>query len=135
MRKTPSDTLIRATCDTCGDVELRVSDVQVLLCATTNEGSYTFRCTSCRFAVAKPADARVVDVLIAAGVELVVWDMPAELDEIHDGPPISYDDLMEFHFVLESGTVDLPGGPATSDPAIARAAHPANGRRWGRARH
>jgi len=131
MRKAHSDTLIRATCDTCGDIELRVADVQVLLCASTNEGSYAFRCTICRLAVSKPADARVVDILIAAGVELVVWDMPAELDELHVGPPISYDDLIEFHFGLDSGAVDQA---VQAMGEARRSAHPAGGRRRGRAR-
>jgi len=94
--------MIRATCPTCGDVELRVHDVSVLLCATTNDGSYVFRCPECRAAISKPADPQVVDILIAAGVELLVWDMPAELDEVHHGAPICSDDLIEFHFLLES---------------------------------
>lgn len=92
---------IKASCPTCGDVELTTRDVQVLLCATTNEGSYAFRCPSCRLAVSKPAEARVVDVLVASGVRLSVWQLPAELDEAHMGEPVSYDDLLEFHFELQ----------------------------------
>src|SRR5438105_6451867 len=45
---------IRASCPTCGDVELTSADVQVLVCTTTNEGSYAFRCPACRLAVAQP---------------------------------------------------------------------------------
>ena len=92
---------IRASCPTCGDVELTVSDIQVLVCSTTNEGSYAFRCPDCRLATAKQAESRVVDVLVASGVRLSVWQMPAELAEPHVGPPVSYDDLLEFHFQLE----------------------------------
>jgi len=131
MRKASSDTMIRATCETCGDVELRVTDFQVLLCATTNEGSYVFRCPICRLAVSKPADARIVDVLIAAGVELVVWDMPAELAEEHAGPPISYDDLIEFHFQLDDGQADAALADLVGER---RSAHPAGSRWRGRTR-
>lgn len=92
---------IKASCPTCGDVELTTRDVQVLLCATTNEGSYAFRCPACRLAVSKPAEPRIVDVLVASGVRLSVWQMPAELDEVHSGAPISYDDLLEFHFEIK----------------------------------
>lgn len=92
---------IKASCPTCGDVELTTRDVQVLLCATTNEGSYAFRCPACSLAVSKPAEPRIVDVLVASGVRLSVWQMPAELDEEHAGAPISYDDLLEFHFELK----------------------------------
>ena len=92
---------IRASCPTCGDVELTSADVQVLVCKTTNAGSYAFRCPDCRLAVAKPAEARVVDVLVSSGVRLSTWDLPAELDEPHSGAPITYDDLLEFHFALQ----------------------------------
>lgn len=92
---------IRATCPTCGDVELTTGDVRVMVCSTTNDSSYTFTCPSCRVAVTKAADRRVVDVLVASGVALSVWRLPAELDEPHAGPPISYDDLLEFHFQLQ----------------------------------
>ena len=92
---------IKASCPTCGDVELTTRDVQVLLCSTTNQGSYAFRCPDCRLAVSKPAEARVVDVLVASGVRLSVWSLPAELEEVHTGAPISYDDLLAFHFELQ----------------------------------
>ena len=93
---------IRASCPTCGDVELTTRDVRVLVCSTTNEGSYAFRCPSCTMQVAKPAEGRIVDVLVSSGVRLSVWHLPAELDEVHSGPPISYDDLLEFHYELQS---------------------------------
>jgi predicted RNA-binding Zn-ribbon protein involved in translation (DUF1610 family) len=92
---------IKASCPTCGDVELTTREVQVLLCATNNQGSYAFRCPDCRLAVSKPAEARVVDVLVASGVRLSVWQLPAELEESHEGEPISYDDLLAFHFELQ----------------------------------
>ena len=28
------------------------------------------------------------------------WRMPQELEEVHDGSPISYDELMDFHYQL-----------------------------------
>lgn len=92
--------MIRASCPTCGDVELTTRDVRVLLCSSTYESSYAFQCPSCRVAVAKPAEPRVVDVLLASGIALTVWHMPAELHEVRAGPAVSYDDLLEFHFLL-----------------------------------
>lgn len=71
-----------------------------MLCATTNAGSYNFVCPECRLAVSKPADASVVDLLVAAGVELSVWEEPAELREVHNGPPITHDEILDFHFAL-----------------------------------
>lgn len=92
---------IRASCPECGDVELTVGQVRVVLCSTNNQGSYTFKCPSCELAVNKAAQPRVIDVLLASGVALAVWRMPAELDERHSGPPICHDDLLAFHFDLE----------------------------------
>src|SRR5947199_4226884 len=92
---------IRASCPTCGDVELTTRDVGVQVCSTNNQGSYSFRCPHCRLAVSKPAEARIVDLLVSSGVRLTVWHMPAELEEPRAGAPISYDDLLEFHFQLQ----------------------------------
>jgi hypothetical protein len=92
---------IRASCPTCGDVELTTGDVQVRVCSTNNEGAYLFACPECQMSVTKPADHRIVDLLVASGVRLSVWQLPAELDEPRHGPPISYDDLLEFHFELQ----------------------------------
>lgn len=52
-------------------------------------------------AVSKPAEQRIVDLLVSSGVHLTVWELPAELDEPKHGPPISYDDLLEFHYELQ----------------------------------
>ena len=82
---------------------MTIRDVRARLCSTTNEGSYSFRCPQCRLLVSKVIDPSVVDVLVLAGVRIEVWAMPAELDEPHVGDPISYDDLLEFHFELQRG--------------------------------
>ena len=92
---------IRASCPTCGDVELTSADVTALVCSTTNEGSYAFRCPTCEIVVTKPAEPKVVDLLVSTGVRLSVWQLPAELSEPKSGPPISYDDLLAFHFELQ----------------------------------
>lgn len=70
------------------------------MCASTSEGSYVFRCPACRLIVSKAAEENVVDILVASGVRLSVWHLPAEMDEQHYGPPIGYDELLEFHFQL-----------------------------------
>jgi uncharacterized protein YlaI len=94
-------TTIRASCPTCGDVELTIPDVTVRVCAADNRGSYTFRCPDCSGAVAKDAEARIVDLLVSSGVRLEVWQLPAELFEPKVGAPINHDDLLDFHALLE----------------------------------
>src|SRR5437870_2857603 len=88
-------TTIRASCPTCGDVELTTKDVTVRVCAADNSGSYAFRCPACRSMVAKDAEARIVDLLVSSGVELQVWQLPAELFESKQGEPLTWDDLLD----------------------------------------
>lgn len=92
---------IRASCGDCGDVELTTDDVHVRVCIEDNQGSYSFRCPLCRMAVVKPADTRIVDLLVASGVELSTWSLPDELAEEHIGDVISHDDLLDFHELLQ----------------------------------
>ena len=92
---------IRASCPTCGDVELTTADVRVRVCMDDDRGEYLFRCPICRMAVVKGAEARTIDLLVASGVALDTWSLPAELHEQHYGAPITHDDLLDFHAILE----------------------------------
>ncbi|HYI61670.1 MAG TPA: hypothetical protein VEW93_07675 [Acidimicrobiales bacterium] len=91
---------IRATCTDCGDVEMTSDDVVVRVCVDDGRGSYTFRCPHCGMAMAKPAEPQVVELLIASGVRLDRWRLPAELGERRRGAPIDHDDLLDFHRLL-----------------------------------
>lgn len=95
-------TRIRASCDQCGDVELQVDDVVVRVCIDHDAGSYMFRCPGCDTSTVKDAEPRVVELLVAAGVEVIAWSMPAEMSERPSGPAFTHDDLLDFHELLES---------------------------------
>lgn len=92
---------IRATCSDCGDVELRSADVSVRVCSHDDSGTYHFRCPSCRMIMVKTAEPRVIELLVATGVTLSMWSLPAELDEARRGPSITHDDLLDFHALLD----------------------------------
>jgi hypothetical protein len=70
------------------------------VCSNDQRGSYSFRCPECSLAVSKPADQNVVELLVASGVKMDVWELPAELWEPRVGEPISHDDLLDFHELL-----------------------------------
>ena len=93
---------IRASCGTCGDVEITSRDVTVRVCRNDNRGSYSFQCPTCAATVVKDAEPRIVELLVTSGVALVTWSLPAELDEVHVGEPIDHDDLLDFHALLET---------------------------------
>ena len=86
---------IRASCSECGDVELTTADVHVRVCAADNQGSYLFRCPLCAMTVVKPA----------SGVSYETWTPPLELSEPRgSGSPISHDELIDFHDLLQDET-------------------------------
>lgn len=91
---------IRATCGDCGDVELTTADVRVRVCLEDSHGTYLFRCPTCQMSVVKDAEPRIVDLLVASGVELSTWTLPAELFEQRTGSPLNHDDLIDFHALL-----------------------------------
>ncbi len=93
---------VRASCPDCGDVEISSEDVQVRVCIDTSWGSYAFWCPRCTLAVAKPANAGIVHVLVSSGAPLTMWRLPAELAEAHTGPPLTHDDLLAFHQLLQT---------------------------------
>ncbi len=94
-------TVIKASCQDCGDVELTVRDLRVRVCTHDDQGSYVFRCPTCQMSVVKPAEPRIVDMLVASGVQLVEWRLPAELFEPRTGERITHDDLIDFHHLLQ----------------------------------
>lgn len=61
---------ILASCDHCGDVELTVPDVRIRARFDASSNEYVFRCPACDRVVVKSATPRLVDLLVAAGVEI-----------------------------------------------------------------
>lgn len=95
---------IRASCNGCGDVELTSRDVTVRVCRNDGSGTYSFPCPRCGQIAVRSAEPRVIELLVTSGVRLVTWSLPAELQEIHQGEPISHDDLLDFHALLQTDT-------------------------------
>lgn len=98
-------TTIKASCPACGEVELTPADVSLMVCSHAPLSYYAFCCPTCREQVRKPADDHVVSLLVSGGVPASVWDLPGEALELHDGPRLSYDDLLDF--ALQLGATDL----------------------------
>ncbi len=98
-------TTIKASCPSCGEVELTPADVSLMVCSHAPLSYYGFDCQGCGVEVRMPADDHVVSLLVAGGVPATVWDLPAEYLEIKSGPALSYDDLLDF--ALQLGETDL----------------------------
>jgi len=50
--------------------------------------------------IVKPAEHRTIDLLVASGVHMDTWTLPAELFERRSGSRISHDDILDFHSML-----------------------------------
>jgi hypothetical protein len=106
-------TRIRASCPTCGEVELQPDDVALCLVRdrdgeVTDASSYRFDCPGCCEEVVKPADERIAELLLRGGVEVEERDelsdpvdqRPAHPESPAPGPALTYDDLLDLHLEL-----------------------------------
>lgn len=89
-------TTIKATCPTCGDVDLRPRDVKVIVAQAAGWAQYQFHCPACQERITKVADDEVVGLLRNAGVRVEKLHIPAEALELRIGPPITSDELIDF---------------------------------------
>jgi hypothetical protein len=94
-------TTIKAACHACGEVNLAPDDIVLRIGALEGINTYGFSCPSCTEFIQKPADDRVVRLLLSGGVIPIVLHIPAEALERHDGPVFGPDDLIEFHLLLQ----------------------------------
>jgi len=109
-------TTIKASCPSCGEVELTHHDVRLMVCSHAPLSYYAFDCPGCVDEVRKPADEHVIALLMSGGVPATVWELPAEALEPKTGPTLDYDDLLDFVTAL-----------ATTDTLAAIATEPARG--------
>jgi hypothetical protein len=94
-------TTIKATCPGCGEVDLTAEDVLLRIGGTKASNTYGFSCPTCSRFIEKPADDRIVRLLLSGGVMPVLMHVPAEALESKDGPVITHDDLLAFHEKLK----------------------------------
>jgi hypothetical protein len=94
-------TTIKASCPSCGDVDLTPHQVRLVVCSVAAWSYYAFMCATCHDEVRKPAGRDTVALLISGGVVAEPWNVPAEALEVHDGSPVNYDDVLDFAIWLE----------------------------------
>ncbi len=85
-------TTIKTTCQRCGDIHLTPNDVSLELRPGGQEGDYHFRCPTCTAHQSRPANSRVVSVLLATGVQF----------EVSNIDPITETEITLFVAALES---------------------------------
>jgi hypothetical protein len=61
-------TTVKTTCFSCGDIELEASALTLELTESRTTGRYRFTCPYCTNVRRRPANERVVAILLASGV-------------------------------------------------------------------
>ena len=90
-------TTIKASCEHCtGEIEMGPAAFLITTYKHSGVGYYEFFCDKCHRANRKDADEHIVSLLKSGGVRQVVITVPAEALEPKGGPPINYDDVMDF---------------------------------------
>lgn len=93
-------TTIKATCPDCGEVSLTPEQMELRVDPSgTAESSYAFVCPQCGDRVRKPADDRVVRLLVTGGVPVVEQAEPA--GPRFPWPAFTHDDVLDLHALLE----------------------------------
>ncbi|HWH31787.1 MAG TPA: hypothetical protein VNU01_03865 [Egibacteraceae bacterium] len=97
-------TTIKATCPDCGEVSLTPDEMALHVDSSGGgRSSYAFMCPDCGEDVRKPADERIVRLLLSGGVPVVEEaSAPTLADRRFAGPAFTHDDLLDFHTLLES---------------------------------
>lgn len=85
-------TTIKTTCSQCGDIHLTPDDVALELRPGGRQGDYSFQCPHCTHTQRRPANARVVSVLLATGVQF----------EVVNPDPITETEIETFVAALEA---------------------------------
>lgn len=116
--------IIKATCPTCGEVDLVGDQVKLHIGIDEEPDWYSFDCPRCLEVIRKPADARVVQLLLSGGVGFVEpasdnqggpagdaghpsgGAMGDRLSGPRPAPAITYDDLLDWHRELEAGVLE-----------------------------
>jgi hypothetical protein len=92
---------VKSRCWQCGEVALSLEDILLVEHGDGDGTFYSFICCTCGGAQAYPADSRFIDFMRMNGSEPVVLTPPIELKEAEDNPPLSWDDLLDLHLLLQ----------------------------------
>jgi hypothetical protein len=106
-------TIIKASCPTCGDIELATDQLRFVLNSVAERSFYAFTCETCQERITKPAGPEIVRLLTLGGVAPERVEVPQEALEEHHGSPLCWDDVLDFASMLDSH-VDLAAAAATA---------------------
>ncbi|MDQ4144577.1 MAG: hypothetical protein M3198_12705 [Actinomycetota bacterium] len=97
-------TFLKADCPACGTVVITVDELGCAIHPARVEALCQFECPACALTVTQGLPPHEVVMLRALGAPDLGGRVPFELVEDHFGPPLSLDDLLDFHEEISNGT-------------------------------
>jgi len=95
---------VRLVCPGCGPVVLPARELRCELVASGDKGICELRCPVCSTMVLVPAGPVAVETMRDGGAGHMTGSVPFELLEPHSGPPLSWDEVLDFKLALDCGT-------------------------------
>ena len=97
----PASAIVEVSCPFCGPVELPAAAVSVGVDPDgSSRGLCEFTCPFCSRPGVLATDRMAADALLEEGARPFAGPAPFELLEVHEGAPITYDDVLEFHSAI-----------------------------------
>src|SRR4051794_9659615 len=101
-------TTIKVCCEACNrEISMYATAYHLTVFKHTGTGYFRFFCAGCHAENTQKADQHVVSLLRSGGVRYSVVQVPAEAREVHHGPPLTVDDLMDFVIDFNKANGDL----------------------------
>ena len=93
---------VMVTCRDCGDVLVSIDRCELRRCDDDGVHSLAYRCRGCGHCdVVVSLHPNEIAELVDAGLTVVPWRLPAEMNEPrYVGGSLTLDDLLDFHLLL-----------------------------------
>ena len=97
-----SDIKVRVVCPGCGPLVVPAAELRCEVEADGDNGLCELSCPVCSATLLVRAPAATVEVMRDGGAGHMTGSVPFELLEPHTGPPLSWDDLLDFKLALDA---------------------------------
>jgi predicted RNA-binding Zn-ribbon protein involved in translation (DUF1610 family) len=92
--------IVEVNCPECGIFDLAVEHLWIVRTPSSQPDYFAFVCPDCAGEVRCPSTPEVIETL-AGFVPVEESDIPVEVYEPHDGPPLGLDDLIDLMLEIE----------------------------------
>lgn len=107
---------VTTTCPRCGTIDVPLAEIVLRVCEDDSSGACVVRCPACGSRFAKDANDAMMIMMVTFGVDVTVWQRPAEVDERPTHlPPLRYSEVSDFRRLLDDATLVEWAAPAPNE--------------------